>query len=89
MLVRKGRYKLGLPVEGWRADLINAGLGEAPLDGMTAADAVAFVDLHDDPADRFILATALRRSAALVTSDRRLLAWCAENREPTALDART
>jgi PIN domain nuclease of toxin-antitoxin system len=31
--------------------------------------------LHDDPADRFIVATALTHGATLMTADERLLAW--------------
>jgi PIN domain nuclease of toxin-antitoxin system len=74
-LVRKGRYAIGLPIERWRGDLIEAGLREAPLDGIIAALAGTYADLHDDPADRFIAATATHLAAKLVTSDRRLLAW--------------
>lgn len=75
MLVRKGRYTLGLPVDVWRCDLLAAGLAEAPLDGLAAGLASGLVALHEDPADRFIAATTLRLGAGLVTSDQRLIAW--------------
>jgi PIN domain nuclease of toxin-antitoxin system len=87
-LVRKGRYALGQTVEGWRADLIAAGLAEAPLEGLAAAMAGALTSLHDDPADRFIAATALRLGASLVTSDQRLLDWASRAGGAAGLDAR-
>jgi PIN domain nuclease of toxin-antitoxin system len=31
--------------------------------------------LHDDPADRFVAATALVHEACLITADERRLAW--------------
>jgi PIN domain nuclease of toxin-antitoxin system len=88
MLVRKGRHALGQPVELWRADLLDAGLKEAPLDGAIASLAVGLPDLHDDPADRFIAATSLRLGAQLVTSDRRLIAWARVHAPVRAMDAR-
>ena len=87
MLVRKGRYVIGQPVERWRADLIEAGLREAPLDGLIAALAGTYADLHEDPADRFIAATSARIEARLVSSDHRLLAWAAHAGKP-GIDAR-
>ncbi|MGH8488719.1 MAG: hypothetical protein ACREXS_07640 [Gammaproteobacteria bacterium] len=38
---------------------------------MTAAE----LDLHGDPADRIIAATALLRDAVLITADSTLLQW--------------
>lgn len=87
VLVRTGRYALGQPVETWRADMIAAGLAEAPLDGVIAAIAGTWTDLHEDPADRFIAATAQRLAATLVTSDQKLLAWAARA-GASAIDAR-
>jgi len=40
-----------------------------------AVRALDLSDLHDDPADRFIVATALVHGAALMTADERLLDW--------------
>jgi len=54
---------------------ILAGLLEIPIDGRIAFAACSLDGLHRDPADRFITATALRRSATLVTADTRLLDW--------------
>lgn len=44
-----------------------------PLDGMVAVRAVEPSGLHEDPVDRFIVATALVHGAALMTADERLL----------------
>ena len=85
MLVEKGRIVLPLAVEGWRGGLLSAGLFEIPLDGRIALAAAGFADLHRDPADRFIAASAGVRNATLVTADERLLAW---NAGLPRLDAR-
>ena len=87
LLIRKGRYALVMPVERWRTDLLDAGLREAPLDGAIATASVAFDGLGDDPADRFIAATALHLAARLVTSDQKLLDW-ATGRGLRPVDAR-
>ena len=85
MLVKKGRVVLPLAVESWRAGMLGAGLVELALDGRIALAAAGFADLHRDPADRFIAASAAVRGAALVTADERLLAW---NSDLPRLDAR-
>lgn len=88
LLVRKGRYALGQPIELWRDDLLQAGIKEIDLDGAMAALSASLVDLHDDPADRFIAATSVRLGAQLVTSDAQLIAWSADHAPAPALDAR-
>lgn len=88
MLVARGRYALGQPVESWRADLIDNGLREAPLEGLAAAMAASMTGLPADPADRMIAATSARLSAALVTSDRTLIAWARTRGGPAPVDAR-
>ena len=85
MLVEKGRIALPLAVESWRAGLLSAGLVEIPLDGRIALAAAGLADLHRDPADRFIAASAGARNATLVTADEKLLAW---NAGLPRLDAR-
>ncbi len=75
MLHALGRLSLPKPPEAWRTDLIHAGFVEWPLDGGIAILASALRELHKDPADRFIAATASMRGATLVTADERLLAW--------------
>jgi len=75
VLVSKNRIALKNSVDQWRIDALQLGIEEVPLDGEVAIESVALADLHPDPADRFIVATALKMRATLVTSDARLLAW--------------
>jgi PIN domain nuclease of toxin-antitoxin system len=75
VLVSKNRLVLDKSLDQWRIDALQLGIEEVPLDGEVAIEAVTLADLHPDPADRFIVATALRTGASLVTSDARLLAW--------------
>lgn len=74
-LVQLGRVVLPVETGLWRAELLHAGVREIPLDGRVAILATTLDGLHRDPADRFILATAIRHGAALLTADDRLLAW--------------
>ena len=74
MLVAKQRLAIAIPLDQWRRDLIAGGIRELPLDGrvgLLAAD----LELHRDPADRFIAATATINEATLATADQRLLTW--------------
>ncbi|MBN9487605.1 MAG: type II toxin-antitoxin system VapC family toxin [Alphaproteobacteria bacterium] len=75
MLMEKKRIILDRPVYKWRTDALRSGIEEVPLDGELAIESVALADLHGDPMDRFIVATAIKMRATLVTSDIRLLAW--------------
>ncbi len=74
MLRRRNRIQLDLETGAWRRRLIDEGLVEIPLDGEIAIRAAGMIDFHGDPADRFIVATALE-GHRLVTGDRRILAW--------------
>ena len=85
MLAEKGRIVLPLAIEGWRAGLLGAGLVEIALDGRIVLAAAGFAELHRDPADRFIAASAGARNATLLTADEKLLAW---NSALLRLDAR-
>lgn len=75
MLAERGCIVLPMPVTLWREDLIAAGLVEIPVDGRIALLATQLENLHRDPADRFIVATAIDRNMALMTADRQILAW--------------
>jgi PIN domain nuclease of toxin-antitoxin system len=72
LLVRKLRLDLGMPVRDW-ADVVLAipRITSLPLTPEIAlgADRLA---MHADPADRFIVATALLHEARLITKDRTL-----------------
>jgi PIN domain nuclease of toxin-antitoxin system len=74
MLVTKGRVTMALPTAVWRRDLLGLGLLEIPIDGDIGI-AAAQLDLHGDPADRLIVATAQIKGAALLTADQPLLQW--------------
>ncbi len=75
MLIRKGRLDFRLDLDAWRQDLLDQGLVEIPVDGRTAARAGLLPNMHGDPADRLIVATALVGDHQLVTADRRILEW--------------
>lgn len=75
MLAERGRIALPMPVALWREDWIRAGLVEIPVDGRIALLASQLENLHRDPADRFIMATAIDRNATLLTADRLILEW--------------
>lgn len=74
MRVQKGRLDLLLDLSAWRQDLLNKGLNEIPVDGSIAAKAGLLPDIHGDPADRIIVATALT-GHQLVTADGKILGW--------------
>ncbi len=73
VLAGRGRIAFSLEPRRWLEEALRVrGIGVVPLDAGVALEA-AYLDLpHPDPADRFILATALRLGAALVTKDERL-----------------
>jgi len=75
LLHQRQRLTLPLPTHAWRTDLIASGLLEYPLDGEVAGLGAQLDLPHKDPADRFITATAIARSATLVTADDPLLSW--------------
>ena len=74
MLLEKGRIQLPAEPSAWRASLLREGLIEIPVDGAIAARAGTLRDIHGDPANRLILATALE-GHQLITGDTRLLEW--------------
>ena len=74
-LRRKGRLQLAQDAQAYRKELISLGLVELTLGGQAAAMAGAIDDLHGDPADRIIVATAVLADLPLLTADERILAW--------------
>ena len=75
LLESRGRLRLPVPALEWRAHLIAAGLTELPLEGAAGIRAVDLGGLSEDPADRFIVATAITEGAALMSADERMLRW--------------
>lgn len=74
MLQKKGRVQLP-PMRPWRNELLDMGLIEITIDGECSIVSNQLTDFHPDPADRFIVATAIILDATLVTADRRILDW--------------
>lgn len=74
MLAEKGRIELSPDAPTWlRSQIRQLRPREAPLNNEVALTSRR-VDLpHDDPADRFLAATALVYGLTLVTADERLL----------------
>ena len=69
LLVRKRRLDLGMPVREWAAKIQEIPRVEAlPLTADVALLADA-LDMHADPVDRFIVATAISHQVALVSKD--------------------
>ncbi len=74
LLVRKGRLELTMPVEDWiaRSEALPF-VQFVPLDNRIALRANHLLgEIHDDPADRIIIATALTLGAPLVSKDTRI-----------------
>ena len=74
MLKDKRRIRFPEDVSLWRREQLSQGLTEFPINGEIAARAGILPNIHGDPADRLIIATALE-GHQLVTSDRSILAW--------------
>lgn len=80
LLVAKGRIALGMELGPWLASgLRPPGYQAVALSAAAAQDSALLPgELHADPADRFLVATARELQATLVTADRRLLAYGAQ-----------
>ncbi len=74
MRVEKVQLDFLLDLGAWRRNLLEHGLLEIRVDGEIAVRAGLLPDMHGDPADRLIVATALE-GHQLVTADRRILDW--------------
>ena len=85
MRIQKGQLDFPLDLDAWRRDMMERGLVEIPVHGGIAIRASLLLDMHGDPADRIIVATALE-GHQLVTADQRILDWPGN---VMRLDART
>ena len=74
MLKAKGRIRFHEDIDLWRREQLAQGVVEIPVDGNIAVRAGLLQDIHGDPADRIIVATALE-GHRLVTADQRMLDW--------------
>lgn len=77
MLERRGRLELRIPAAVWVEKCERLALFHfVPVDNTIARLSVELPEpIHDDPADRIIIATALSLGATLVTKDRKILAY--------------
>lgn len=73
----KGKLDLALPLDTWLQLALRPGVIEViPVDAAIARRSTELPgDFHNDPADRFIVATALAHGLTVVTSDERILAY--------------
>ena len=74
MRTQKGQLNFPLELDVWRREMLEQGLVEIPVHGGIAIRAGLLQDMHGDPADRIIVATALE-GHQLVTADPRILDW--------------
>ena len=74
MLRGKHRIQIDYEMGEWRRLLLREGLTEIPVDGEVAIRAGNLTDFQADPADRFIVATALA-GHQLATADHQILDW--------------
>ena len=74
LLVRKGRLELTMPVEDWIAKSEELPFVQfVPLNNRIALRSNQLPgEIHDDPADRIIIATALTLGALLVSKDTKI-----------------
>jgi len=73
--IKTSSGKLGLPKppERWYPEALeHHGLEEIPVSGAIAIASASLPRLHNDPADRLLIATALEKGLALITPDRRI-----------------
>lgn len=77
ILAEKFKITLDCEPAQWRLNRIGEGLRELPLHGPEAIRAVELgrEGFHQDPADRFIVATALIGGHTLLTIDQEILDW--------------
>ena len=70
--IKSGAGKLSLPKPAatWYAEVLqHHGLQEIPISGSIATASATLPRLHNDPADRFLIATALEKGLSLITPD--------------------
>lgn len=80
LLVSKRRLKLTMPVSNWVAAALGSpGVNVAPFTPEIALESVELPgDLHRDPADRILVATARIMKVRLLTADRTLIEYAGQ-----------
>ena len=75
-LVKRNRLMLPVPLAAWMPEaLAGSRILCIPMDPMIATLAANLSDIHRDPADRFIIATALATRRRLLTLDSMILKY--------------
>ena len=74
-LLKRGRVAGPPTVREWRHRLLLLGVQEVVMSSEIAVLASELDDLHGDPIDRVIVATAIVEGAILLTADRPILDW--------------
>jgi PIN domain nuclease of toxin-antitoxin system len=70
LLVKRGKLELPCPVDEWLHEaLVNSGVDSLPVTCLIADRAVTLPDIHRDPADRIIIATAIIHDIKLASMD--------------------
>lgn len=89
MLVDKGKISLHMrPLDWMKAVLEQPGIRVEPIAPIIAIDAGSLPgNIHGDPADRLIIATARHLACPLLTTDGKIIAY-AEEGHLEAIDAR-
>jgi PIN domain nuclease of toxin-antitoxin system len=68
----KGKLKLPVPPQEWFQKIVeHHGLAVLPLEWNVCTAAAQLPQIHDDPCDRFIIATAKMNDLPVVTADER------------------
>lgn len=68
--LRRGKLTLPLPLAEWWPALVSThALGEVPLETEMAIASASLPPIHNDPADRLLIATAMHVGATLLTPD--------------------
>ena len=77
LLVKKGKLSFSVDVDTWLVKVESLPFVQfIPVDNKIAAKSANLPEpLHNDPADRIIISTALQNGADLITSDKRILAY--------------
>jgi PIN domain nuclease of toxin-antitoxin system len=82
--LKRGRVSGPSSVRDWRLQILTSGVREVPVLAEIAMRAAELDDLHGDPIDRIIVATAIAEDAVLLTADRSILGWPGKMRRQDA-----
>ena len=86
MLIARGRIEVDREPRVWiRQAVATEKLRVIDLDWTVAVTASGLEGMHGDPADRMIVATALRQRCPLVTKDAKIIDWSERTRSFSAI----